>query len=130
MKFIFGVLVAAILFAMARGCGSCSASPSGNPDTSQPAISSEWYEGGTLHRGTMEEWKNGGSGDKLATAGDWVAYMREKLKSDIKPRSMDALRPLAAKLATCVEAAYDDRTANQKASDTAALCMASMGWLE
>jgi hypothetical protein len=78
----------------------------------------------------MEDWKNGGPGDKLATAGDWVAHTREKLKSDIKPRSMDALRPLAVQLATCIEASYDSRTADQKASDVAALCMASMGWLE
>jgi hypothetical protein len=130
MKFICGIIVLAALIVLARSCLD-SGSPSNGSSASQSTSvdGKNWYEGGTLHRGTMGEWKMGSPGDKLATAGDWVAHMRDKLKPDVKPNSMSALRPLAVELMACVEDSYDDKLANQKAADVAFLCMTTLGWL-
>jgi hypothetical protein len=117
--------------ALALGSTDSGTSSNNNSGTSQPASSSpNWYEGGTLHDKTMGEWKKGSPDDKLATAGDWAAQMRENFKPNIAPGSMDALRPLAVELKTCVEEAYDDKLANQKASTIAIMCMTTMGWLK
>ncbi|MDY7001613.1 MAG: hypothetical protein SVS15_07515, partial [Thermodesulfobacteriota bacterium] len=32
----------------------------------------EWYEGGNLHRATVEEWNNASYSNKIATSADWV----------------------------------------------------------
>jgi hypothetical protein len=131
MKFIYGVLVVAVVIVLAQSCLESDTPSSGsNAIRSTSVDGKNWYEGGTLHRGTMGEWKMGSPDDKLATAGDWVAHMRDKLKPDVKPNSMSALRPLAVELMACVEDSYDDKLANQKAADVAFLCMTTLGWFD
>jgi hypothetical protein len=131
MKFIYSIIVLAAFIVLARSCLD-SSSPSSGSSASQPASvdGKNWYEGGTLHRATMVEWKMGSPADKLATAGDFVSHTRDKFKPDVKPASVGAVRPLAVELMACIENAYDDKLANQKVASLAFLCMTTLGWLQ
>lgn len=37
------------------------------------AVSVKWYEGGTLHKSTVGDWRKASYANKLATAGDWLS---------------------------------------------------------
>ena len=43
-----------------------------------PAVSHEWYSGGTLHKATVLEWSKGTEGDQLATSADFAATILKK----------------------------------------------------
>lgn len=66
--------------------------------TSTPEPIPEWYEGGTLHGSTYDEWKAGSDRDKLATAADWVAAIWEPM-----PSNLTELRVLASEVLVCVD---------------------------
>lgn len=38
-----------------------------------PALAAEWYEGGTLHKGTIRQWHAASPQNKVATTADFVA---------------------------------------------------------
>jgi Domain of unknown function (DUF4190) len=81
----------------------------------------EWYEGGTLHRATVKEWREATYTDRLATAADWALTMLEK--SGNKPASTDALKPFAVDLEACVTTtATGGNAEGQRASEVAAMC--------
>ncbi|CAK7034926.1 MAG: hypothetical protein DELT_00521 [Desulfovibrio sp.] len=86
----------------------------------------EWYEGGTLHTVTVAQWNKGSSHDKIATAGDWVAYHTapEKLRSV----DADLLREAATAVAICVDKSTDgiESVQNQQVTQFALLCMTMM----
>ena len=39
----------------------------------------KWYEGGTLHNKTMEDWKNADYSNKIATAADFIAIFKKDM---------------------------------------------------
>ena len=55
------------------GFRSCSSVFTPSPETKAERQQKEWYDGGTLHRSTLREWKAATFQNKLATAGDFVA---------------------------------------------------------
>lgn len=86
-----------VLFALTRGgCEQDKSKREPTPVESTP----KWYEGGTLHRATMREWRSATYANKLATAADFVSVnLREIEKSS--PEGVDIerdVRPAAVKL--------------------------------
>ena len=49
----------------------------------QPLQQKKWYQGGTLHKATIMEWKKATESNKLATCADWILAIRDKLKMNI-----------------------------------------------
>ncbi|MCI5123432.1 MAG: hypothetical protein D3925_02885 [Candidatus Electrothrix sp. AR5] len=92
---------------------------------------SEWYEGGSLHRANIARWNNATYSDKLATCAD-MALTRSWIKRKIQQSGdMDTLRPYAQELMTCINTASDDpmpEYEHMKLSEFAAMCMILMKW--
>ncbi|MNR86721.1 hypothetical protein D3C72_175760 [compost metagenome] len=57
-----------------------------------------WYEGGTLSRSTMAEWKRASYRNRLATASDFLAALWIEGELNAEIGSMDDLKPLAVEL--------------------------------
>ncbi|MHC1778464.1 MAG: zinc ribbon domain-containing protein [Lentimicrobium sp.] len=91
--------------------------------TTTPYKSTEqkWYEGGTLHKATIAEWRTATTTNKLATCSDFVAKIRQDKgiafdESEIKKESYD--------LMNCIDAAIIDVDVdNWKVSEMAATCL-------
>lgn len=69
-----------------------------NPSSvSTPQRVQHWYEGGTLHKATITQWKVATDRDKLATAADWLAatLWKEYLKS---PKDFERMKVKAQML--------------------------------
>lgn len=83
----------------------------------------KWYQGGTLHKSTVAEWKNASDRNKLATCGDFVANMVDK------STSIDVIKIKSENLKTCIDEAVkgSDYTNDYKVSRIAAICAVSMG---
>jgi len=60
--------------------------------------SPNWYEGGTLHKSSVSNWRNASYDNKLATCGDWMATVNNKV-------SMEELKDRAEKLLICINEA-------------------------
>ena len=90
---------------------------------------SKWYEGGTLHRSTVQDWNKATYENKLATAAD-MALNSDKIASKVKSSgNIDTLRPYAQQLVTCIdEASAGQGYQNMKIAEIAASCMILMGW--
>ena len=105
-KFILFILVASML------CGAAAAR--------------EWYEGGTLHRATVEQYLKGESADVLATTADWVCSTVSD--SEIQKLTMDDVKAASGAVAMCIITATEGITDmyGQKAGDMAILCMTQL----
>lgn len=79
-KFILFILVASML------CGTAAAR--------------EWYEGGTLHWATVEQYLTGESADVLATTADWVCSTVSD--SEIQKLTMDDVKAASGAVAMCI----------------------------
>lgn len=83
-----------------------------------------WYQGGTLHKATGNDWQQASQSNRLATAGDFAAAV---LKG--KFNSMDQLKIYANELAICITKATEDGVGgDKKVSEIAAACAIVMGW--
>ncbi len=93
------------------------------------ATAGKWYQGGTLHRATVNEWNNASYSNKLSTASDW-ASTRPSIKAKVRDSGdMDTLRPYANELVQCLDnAASRKGYGNTSISELAASCMILMGW--
>jgi len=89
----------------------------------------KWYEGGTLHKGAVQDWKNATYPNKLATCAD-LACSRPQIKKELLNSStMEPLKKYANQLITCLdEACAGEGYENQKIASLAAVCMMQMGW--
>ena len=111
---VFGFLMAS--------CGG-SSDYSHSIDSTPRSITEQWYEGGSLHRATVGQWKIATDQNKLATCGDFVAA------ADKSVSSMTLLRIRAESLRKCIEGTTDvaDHTSEDvKISVIAALCIKEM----
>lgn len=82
-----------------------------------------WYEGGTLHKSKISEWKKATDRNKLATCADFMASRDNTVSmKTLKRRSMD--------LKNCINEATRglESTNNESVSSMAALCVVSMGY--
>ena len=78
----------------------------------------EWYEGGTLHDASVNEWLGANERNRLATAADWthIAYRgdeRLELLRQVGPASVElylnvTFRPAAESFMDCVDGLADD----------------------
>ena len=91
------------------------------------ALGGEWYQGGSLHKATLGQWSGASYQDKLATSGDFVAAMRDRL--NIELRTIEEIKPYAAAIVKCIdESAYEPQLEGQKVAEIAAACAILMGW--
>jgi hypothetical protein len=103
-------------YALTLGCVVC---------LSMPAFA-QWYEGGTLHLATVEQWQSGSAADQLATSADWsVALIGQSQALQI---GMDGIRDRAEDLSSCVTTASSDAPSNSAANQLAIACAQLMGW--
>lgn len=99
-------------------------STSSAPSSSAPSVSPkppEWYEGGTLHKASIKQWKKAGYRDRLATSADFAVNISETGR--FKFSTMDELKVHAIEIEKCISKAaeakgFDD----QPVSDYAATC--------
>jgi hypothetical protein len=87
-------------------------------------VEKEWYEDGTLHKATVEDWINATTENKLATTADWlisVPKIREKLEDG--SRSVDSIKPFAESIVSCVDTATKGMPKNGKIVEAGALCI-------
>lgn len=82
-----------------------------------------WYEGGTLHKAKIREWKKAAEDDKLATCGDFMATVDKSV-------SMDVLLQRAIALRACINEATRgiDNVDNDSVTDIASLCTLTLGY--
>ncbi len=91
---------------------------------SAPAPTRAWYKGGTLHQDTLLGWSRATHANRLATAADAAA----KLWAG-RLGTMDALKPKAVALASCISGVAGDPATNSlTVRNTAALCAVRLGW--
>lgn len=87
--------------------------------SSQPDIS--WTQGGTLHEGTVADWRSADDKNKLATCADFAANIKKVNGS--KYESLEAMRSDAETLKNCIDQAAQGPTApTEKIADLAVAC--------
>lgn len=96
---------------------------SGSRSGSTNSYSQRWYEGGTLHKATISEWKMASDRNKLATCADFISSSNPRLTER-------QLRIVATELKNCIdEGVYGYQGVNNlKVAEIGALCMSAMGY--
>lgn len=70
-----------------------------------PLQAGEWFQGGTLHKATADEWISASPRNKLATCSDWVAAWSNKSMTVKTYGSMDEIRRDAERLKAALDRA-------------------------
>ena len=86
----------------------------------------DWYEGGTLHSANFGQWNSASASNRLATAGDWSAYILGE--DEVRRIGMDGLRRRAQQLSNCVTEAAKGTPPNIAANQAAAACVLLLNW--
>ena len=96
---------------------------SSNSNTQTQVKVEKWYEGGSLHKAKMSEWKSASNKKKLATCGDFMATVDNTV-------SMDELKVRAEKLKICIDEATKglDNMNSESVTSIASLCITTMGY--
>ncbi len=86
-------------------------------------ISEEWYQGGTLHKANVKQWKSATQKNKLATCADFMAVADNSI-------SMTELKSRATNLMNCINEATRglDELNNENVSEMATLCIITLGY--
>jgi len=113
------VLMFGISWAFLGGSDEKSTEPAREPTAIKE--SKNWYEGGTLHKGKLADWKKATTENRLATAGDFIA----KLTGDL---DISKAIELKACLTTFSKGA-EEEIINQKVAEAAVLCAAQLGYI-
>ncbi len=93
---------------------------------SVPATELNWYDGGTLHKKTVKDWRVATYENRLATAADFVTATSKS--RGISFASMDQVKDHAVALEREISAAGEGGYAdNQPVSQVAAACLVLMG---
>lgn len=96
--------------------------------TESSGVHVRWYEGGTLHKSYVREWKSASRRNRLATSADFVTAL---LRGESLPfPGADAIRPAAEGIDECILTAASggsagvksDSASSMKSSEAAALC--------
>lgn len=99
----------------------------------------KWYEGGTLHKSNMVDWRNSTDRNRLATTSDFVvaAHQKNMLQPSFKITSMNGYKILANEVVACAnevarvpEQDVDKILKNQSVKSIVVLCMYTMGWMK
>ncbi|MEZ2744294.1 zinc ribbon domain-containing protein [Halopseudomonas bauzanensis] len=105
-------------------------------------VSVNWYEGGTLAKGSGLDWQQATTANKLATCADLLAvvWQNKKLSPEIMKtlRDVDDFKPWAVLLTAELDSAFEadpdpeqnkKMFSNQDVASTAVMVMAMSGWL-
>jgi hypothetical protein len=92
-----------------------------------PAQQNEWNEGGNLHKATGKEWQAAGADNRLATASDFVASQKDRLKHPFT--TVEELKNMSIEMAACITEATKPPGDTQQVSGIAAMCIITMGWI-
>lgn len=127
-----GTLIAcAVLYAMCSG-GDDTPIATQSATAPPPAASApkRWFEGGTLHKAKLSEWRNADAGNKLATAADWVLAFGDIKKAVMESGDVDNSKKFAQDLVTCIDKGDEGRVQgpDTKVAELAAICGTLMGW--
>ncbi|SEB01014.1 hypothetical protein SAMN05443667_11525 [Flavobacterium gillisiae] len=117
MKNLITLLIIGLL---STSCGGSSDNSQARNKTTNSTVT-QWYEGGTLHKAKIAEWKTATDKNKLSTCGDFMAIVDNSV-------SMDILKIRAEDLKLCIDEATKglDSTNNEAVSTIAALCIKQM----
>ena len=91
----------------------------------QAIADSVWYEGGTLQKATVTEWKAATPENQLATAGDFVASLNaiSDIAAVTKPDDAARIKKQAEDLRSCVNQSINaDTPADQPVANAVVLC--------
>jgi CHASE3 domain sensor protein len=72
--------------------------------TVHPALANPWYEGGTLQKATIADWRNATADNQLATAADFIATLGSipDITTIQDQAVLDQLRKRAEDLRQCI----------------------------
>ena len=109
-----------IILALIGGCFYLVSKSGTGPAAPQPPA---WYEGGTLHRGMVAQWRSATPRNRLATSADFAAAI-------LKPGSLEEIREPARAMMACITAATDSDSVpqNMAVSEIGASCGVLLGW--
>lgn len=81
----------------------------------------KWYQGGTLHKSKILDWKKASYKNKLATCGDFCANIYKK-------NSIDEIKIIATNLLTCIDETVKGNNAvdDSLVSEIASMCLILM----
>ena len=101
---------------------SCGSNNTNTPVKTQSNIE-KWYEGGTLHKAKISDWKAATEKNKLATSADFMAKVDNSV-------SMDVLKQRATSLMNCIDESTRglDSTNNESVSSVAVKCILLLGY--
>jgi len=87
----------------------------------------EWYEGGTLHRGTVAEWKAASERNRLATSADFAAITWAARRAMLM-NELELVRLQAEAIKACIDvAAVDDSFSHYDVAQLGAACIGLLG---
>lgn len=131
--YLFATLVAQLAGSLDDSTTSTTGSeePSTSPSVTNRSEPQAWYENGDLHKAHLKEWRQASRRNRLATAGDFVVEMRLEQGASKSQIDLEALKPKAEKLVTCISETAGEKSQqnvdSEDVSGIAALCM-SMMW--
>ena len=100
--------------------------PVTSPPPSASSAERHWYDGGTLHKKMMKDWRSASYANRLATAADFVTAA--STSRGISFASMDEVKDRAVALEREISAAGEGEYAdNQPVSQVAAACLVLIG---
>jgi len=115
-----------ILYFLIPNKKDSSAKRTNKPVQSVSSTDKKWYEGGTLHRATIAQWRVATDDNKLATCSDFVAKIR--LDKGIAFNETEILAESYA-LKKCIDAAQKDvDITSWKVVDIASACLVELGY--
>jgi hypothetical protein len=98
------------------------------------SFSTEWYEDGTLHQASIQQWNNASYANRLATSGDWFVSMT-KASNPMLQKNLDQLplnqylirlKGFAEQLEKCTSDTVEFSKPSNKAAEMASICYATM----
>jgi len=90
-------------------------------NTEKQKMETKWYQGGTLHKSKINDWKNATEENKLATCGDFCA-------NTYNDNSIDEIKIIATNLKICIDEAIQDHSYldSNDVSKVASMCLLLM----
>ncbi len=115
-----GILIVATIFDSIFKNGS-------NTSIVKAAVNEKvWYAGGTLHNGTLDDWRTASFENKLATCADWAANAKKVYGESYGSNFQAALRKDAMEIKACVDEVALEPTLNMKLNEIAVGCIVLM----
>ncbi len=89
----------------------------------------KWYEGGTLHKSTVAQWKRAVRRNKIATAADWVMVSCPSVKElATSSGDINKVKPYAESLVKNVDIAVEGNTVNEQQKITGIVAPLMIIW--